>query len=188
MGKKLDLVWMVSREYGDLAGAGGVKDVAQQLAEVLAAEAEMRVRVVLPAYGFINPQKYGFTLLDEPRFPGQPLQFIVDMNYGAEEREEVCHVWWREEGQVRLYLIEAQRFHEKKHPYTNIDGRGHYDYFAMNVLLQKSVLELIIILGEKPDVIHCHDGHTALIPAFIHQCLGWRGYFRETGCLVTIHN
>ena len=179
---------MVSREYGDLAGAGGVKDVARQLAEALAAQAGMPVRVALPSYGFINPQEYGFTLLDEPRFPGHPLQFIVDMNYGAEEREERCRVWWRQTEQVDLYLIEADRFREKHGVYTYGDGRGHYDYFAMNVLLQKSALELMIILGEKPDVIHCHDGHTALIPALIHQCPGWRGYFRETGCLVTIHN
>ena len=181
-------IWMVSREYGDLAGAGGVKDVARQLAEVLATQAGRPVRVALPSYGFINPREYGFVLLEEPRFPGQPLQFIVDMNYGAEEREERCRVWWRREEQVDLYLIEADRFREKYGVYTYGDGRGHYDYFAMNVLLQKSALELMIILGEKPDVIHCHDGHTALIPALIHQCPGWRGYFRETGCLVTIHN
>jgi len=188
MREKFASVWMVSREYGDLAGAGGVKDVVLQLAEALANEAGLPLRVALPLYGFINPQEYGFALLDEPHFPGRPLEFIVDMNYGSEEREERCRVWWRHTGQIRLYLIEADRFREKGDVYTYGDGSGHYDYFAMNVLLQKSALELMIILGEKPDVIHCHDGHTALIPALIHQCPGWRGYFRETGCLVTIHN
>ncbi|MDR3089309.1 MAG: glycogen/starch synthase [Desulfobulbaceae bacterium] len=191
-------VWMVSREYGDLAGAGGVKDVARQLAESLATQAGLPLRVALPSYGFINPQEYGFALLDEPHYPGRPLEFIVDMNYGSEEREERCRVWWRQADHVLLYLIEADRFREKHGVYTYTErdvgpenpvyGRGHYDYFAMNVLLQKSALELMIILGEKPDVIHCHDGHTALIPALIHQCPGWRSYFRETGCLVTIHN
>ena len=189
MSEQLAPVWMVSREYGDLAGAGGVKDVARQLAEALAAQAKMPVRVVLPCYGFIKPEEHGFSLLDEPSFPGQPLQFIVDMNYAAEEREERCRVWWRQEERVRLYLIESQRFSDKDDVYTYLDrGEGHYDYFAMNVLLQKSAIELMIILGEKPGVIHCHDGHTALIPALIHQSPGWRGYFRETGCLVTIHN
>jgi len=198
MREKFTSVWMVSREYGDLAGAGGVKDVVLQLAEALATEAGLPLRVALPLYGFIDPEEYGFTLLEEPHFPGRPLEFIVDMNYGAEEREERCRVWWRHTGQIRLYLIEAARFREKHGVYTYTEhdvgvenpgyGRGHYDYFAMNVLLQKSALELMIILEEKPDVIHCHDGHTALIPALIHQCPGWRGYFRETGCLVTIHN
>ena len=189
MREQLAPVWMVSREYGDLAGAGGVKDVARQLAETLAAEAKMPVRVVLPLYGFIKPEEHRFSLLDEPRFPGQALRFTVDMNYAGEERQEHCRVWWRQEGHVRLYLIESQRFSEKEDVYTYLDrGEGHYDYFAMNVLIQKAAIELMIILGEKPGVIHCHDGHTALIPAMIHQCSGWRGYFRETGCLVTIHN
>ena len=67
-------------------------------------------------------------------------------------------------------------------------GAGHYDYFAMNLLLQKGALQLMIHLDEKPDIIHCHDGHTALIPAIINET-GWlKGYFRSCGLLTTIHN
>ena len=192
-------IWMVSREYGDLAGAGGVKDVARQLAETLAKWSGRNVRVVLPFYGFIHPHEFGFDLLEDPRDPGRPLEFVVDMNYGTQERAERCRVWTRKESRVTLYLVESERFREKNGVYTytekDVDtenrsmyGRGHYDYFAMNVLLQKSSLELMILLDEHPDVIHCHDGHTALMPALIHECQGWRSYFRHTGCLVTIHN
>jgi starch synthase len=46
----------------------------------------------------------------------------------------------------------------------------------------------MIVLGEKPEVIHCHDGHTAVLPALIRENAGYRNYFRETGCVVTIHN
>lgn len=65
---------------------------------------------------------------------------------------------------------------------------GHHDFFAMNLLLQKAALELMIVLGEKPDIIHCHDGHTAVLPAILRETPGYRNYFRETGCIVTIHN
>jgi starch synthase len=37
-------------------------------------------------------------------------------------------------------------------------------------------------------VIHCHDGHTAILSALIREYPGYRSYFRGTGCLVTIHN
>ena len=192
-------IWMVSREYGDLAGAGGVKDVARQLAETLAKWSGRSIRVVLPLYGFIHPHEFGFSLLEDPREPGRPLEFVVDMNYGTQERAERCRVWIRKERRVILYLVESDRFREKNGVYTytekDIDpenrsmyGLGHYDYFAMNVLLQKSSLELMILLDEHPDVIHCHDGHTAILPALIQECQGWRSYFRHTGCLVTIHN
>jgi starch synthase len=192
-------IWMLSREYGDLAGAGGVKDVVRQLAESLAGDGSRRVSVVIPMYGFVNPKDHNLTPLQDPLQSTQQLQFQVDMDYGLKERREECRVWGGSVGKVFLYLIEADRFLEKKSVYTYTEkdaveqewkqsGMGHYDYFAMNVLLQKSSLELMVILGEKPDVIHCHDGHTALVPALIHECQGWRGYFRDTGCLVTIHN
>ncbi len=196
---QLRTIWMISREYGDLAGAGGVKDVVPQLAESLAAVPDLAVRVVLPLYGFIRPGELGFEPLMDPLNSMRRLEFEVDMNYRMEERRERCRVWTAVLGGVTLYLVDADRFAEKDGVYTYSPresfreswkqaGMGHYDYFAMNVLLQKSSLELMVLLGEKPDVIHCHDGHTALVPAFIHECQGWRSFFRDTGCLVTVHN
>ena len=197
--KPIKNIWMISREYGDLAGAGGVKDVAQQLAEALARWSGRKVRMVLPMYGSIDPAKHGFTLLADPGQPEQALEFMIDLNYDMQERRELCRVWTKRQNRVDLYLIAADRFREKYGVYTYTEqdvkvasqhqrGLGHIDYFAMNVLLQKSSLELMVLLGERPDIIHCHDGHTALIPALITECQGWRSYFRETGCVVTIHN
>jgi len=196
---QLKNIWMVSREYGELAGAGGVKDVVCQLAEALAVIPGLAVRVVLPCYGFIRPSQNGFVPLMDPIDGTRELSFAVDMNYGLEERRERCRVWTATSGGVVLYLVEADRFVEKAGVYTYSDkdsgweswkksGMGHYDYFAMNLLLQKSSLELMMLLGETPDVIHCHDGHTALVPMLIRECQGWRSYFRRTGCLVTVHN
>lgn len=198
-GITLQNIWMMSREYGDLAGAGGIKDVVVQLAETLAASSAHSVRVVIPLYGFIDAEKQSFTPLLDPRQPDSHLEFEVDMNYGFEERREKCKAWSVVRNEVVIYLIESERFTEKSDVYTYTalessteewkkPGSGHYDYFAMNALLQKSGLELMVNLGEKPDVIHCHDGHTALVPALIHECQGWRSYFRETGCLVSVHN
>ncbi|NOX25261.1 MAG: glycogen synthase [Deltaproteobacteria bacterium] len=58
----------------------------------------------------------------------------------------------------------------------------------MNVLQQKAALALMIRLDERPDIIHCHDGHTALLPAMLREIEGYRHYFSRTGCVVTIHN
>ncbi len=52
-------IWMLSREYGNLAGAGGVKDVVCQLAETLARWTGRSLHVVLPLvwfYGCSNPR------------------------------------------------------------------------------------------------------------------------------------
>jgi starch synthase len=191
-------IWMLSREYGDLAGAGGVKDVCKQLAESCARRSGCDVRVVMPLYGFMNPRKLGFAPLQD-KLLSQPLRFEVDMNYVLEERREEIRVWAGQRSGVMIYLLDSERFREKTdvYTYTGEDeeaegwkqrGTGHHDYFAMNILLQKGALELMILLNERPDIIHCHDGHTAVVPAMINECAGLRSYFRETGCLVTVHN
>lgn len=191
-------IWMLSREYGDLAGAGGVKDVCKQLAESLACSADRDVRVVMPLYGFMNPRGAGFEPLQDSLLM-RPLRFEVDMDYVLQERREEVRVWagWR--SGVTIYLLESARFSDKTDVYTYTEqdeaveewkqrGKGHHDYFTMNILLQKGALELMILLNERPDIIHCHDGHTAVVPAIINECAGLRSYFRQTGCLVTVHN
>lgn len=190
---------MLTREYGELAGAGGVKDVAAQLSRALTRWPARKVSVVLPLYGFIEPESHGFSLLVDPHTPEEELEYQVDMNYVGEERREALRVWHGTVGRVNLYLLDSSRFQEKGDVYTYTgederntpwqkQGDGHFDYFAMNLLLQKGALHLMVLLQQKPDVIHCHDGHTAVLPAIIHENLWLRSYFRNTGCVVTIHN
>jgi len=183
-------IWMLTREYNPIAGAGGVKDVSRQLAEALARQ-KKSVTVMLPCYGFMDPEKLGFSK--------EPLFFEVDMNYTAEDRRELVTLWKRKHHGVTIYLVDADRYREKRSIYTytaedeasnpyQVQGSGHFDYFAMNVLLQKAALDLMIILNEKPDIIHCQDGHTAILPALLREGIGYRHYFRKTGAIVTIHN
>ena len=184
-------IWMLTREYDGVAGAGGVKDVSRQLAEALV-RLKKSVTVILPCYGFIDPKGLGFARLS--------LSFDVDMNYTAEDRRETVSLWKKTLHGVVIYLVDAERYREKQSIYTytaedearnpyQVRGSGHFDYFAMNVLLQKAALDLMIILGLKPDIIHCQDGHTAILPAMLREGNGaYRHYFSATAALVTIHN
>ncbi len=183
-------VYTLTREYRELAGVGGLKDVARELSEALARKGN-KVTVFLPCYGFIDPYEKGFKKTG--------LCFLVDMDYTRKERREQVSIWKKELQGVRIFLIEADRYTEKLGVYTYTKeeeekepwkkkGSGHFDYFAMNILLQKTALCTAIYLGEKPDIIHCHDGHTAVTPALAREIMGFRGYFRKTGFLITIHN
>lgn len=198
-------VWMVSREYEGIAGAGGVKDVCRQLAETLVSHGGCAVSVVLPRYGFVDAALLGFHLAEAGNRAGRigarryTHLFEVDMDYSGEERRETVAVWQGELNGVRLFLVEADRYASKRGVYTYTEedeqevlwqhrGRGHFDYFAMNVLLQKAALDLMMYLDERPDVIHCHDGHAAILPAMMKENSGYRPYFSRTGAVVTIHN
>jgi len=192
-------IWMISREYGDLAGAGGVKDVVRQLSEALARWSGRSLHVVLPLYGFMDAEELGFELLMDPSSCDHPLQLHIDMHQPDLEIWEDIRFFYKKSKKVHIYLVDALRYQQKSAVYTyTIDDEnrekwqkkstGHHDYFAMNVLLQKAAIELMIVLQIRPDVIHCHDGHTALLPAFLREMPGYRSYFRQTGCLVTVHN
>ncbi len=188
--KNIKKIWMISREYEGLAGAGGVKDVCRQLAETLV-QAGKTVSVVLPFYGFMTDHQPGFKKITS---------FLVDMPYvGVERREKVTIRARRQDRNLTIYLVEAERFREKKSIYTytaeeeadnpdHIQGSGHYDYFAMNVLLQKASIDLMLYRQQKVDIIHCHDGHTALLPAMVRENEGYRHFFNNIGLIVTIHN
>jgi starch synthase len=192
-------IWMLTREYGGLAGAGGVKDVAEQLSRALAAWSGRKVSVVLPLYGFMDPVRHGFSPLEDPQEQGKELVFEVDMNYADHERREMLTVWYAKAARVHIYLLDSPRFREKNavYTYTVADeaenpswqrGEGHFDYFAMNLLLQKGTIQLLVLLREYPDIIHSHDGHTAVLPAIIAETPWLKSYFRRTGFLVTVHN
>ena len=192
-------IWMVSREYGDIAGAGGVKDMVRQLSEQLAVWSGRSVHVVLPLYGFLDIESLSFSPVMDPLWPGKTLDLTIQMNEPGKTINERVRFYHARQNRVNLYLVDSQRFRNKLDVYTYTSaeerdawwqkqGSGHYDYFAMNLLLQKATLELCIALGEQVDLFHCHDGHTGLLPALIHDCPGYRSYFRTTGCLTTVHN
>jgi starch synthase len=200
--RRIKNVCFVTREYNGLAGAGGIKDVCRQLAEALTHNSHpktnpqtINVSVILPCYGFIDPQLLGFTNRGS---------FSVSMNYTDRDRLEKITIWGKttqgkDQGSVTIFLLDSTRFKEKMGIYSytpeeekinpfNRADQGHYDYFAMNVLLQKGALASLIYRNQRPDIIHCHDGHTALIPAMAREIDGFRHFFKRTGFLTTIHN
>lgn len=188
--KQIQNILILTREYDGLAGAGGIKDFSRQLAEALVRKG-CRVSVMMPLYGFI--EKKGLS------FKKRPLSFRVDMPYVGRQRLEKVTIREAEINGVRIFLVDAARFREKLGVYLytaedagkdphNQQGMAHYDYFAMNALLQKTAIAMLIRKGEKPDIIHCQDGHTAILPAMVREIGGFRHYFERTGCLVTIHN
>lgn len=188
--QRIQHIFMLTREYDGLAGAGGIKDFSRQLAEALVRRG-FRVSVLLPFYGFIEPGRFSFKKTASA--------FEVDMSYVGRFRRESVATWATELNGVNVYLADADRYREKLgvYAYTDEDcgdephnqsGMPHFDYFAMNVLLQKAAIAMIIRMGDKPEIIHCQDGHTAILPAMIREIGGYRHYFEKTGCVVTIHN
>ena len=180
---------MVSREYAGFAEAGGVKNVVKSLAEA-AAGYGFAVTVFLPRYG--SNTEVLDTCIGE-----------VNINVGDTAHSVRYFELFRKN--IRFIFIDSGIFTEKKDIYTycteELDyfreklhqpdlkkGDGYIDSHEMNVLFQKAVYYYGLQNHTAPQVLHCHDAHTALLPAFISGSRTDNLLFRHTRALITIHN
>jgi starch synthase len=184
-------VWMISRELNGVAGVGGVKDVTRQLLAAIARRG-MRATLVMPLYSRIDRRRH--------RIIDTGIELAIPVDYVLEKRSTRARIYQAEVGGVTVYFVDAQCYAQKEGIYTytldeasrankpELAGSGYFDYFEMNVTLQKAALELIQHLGVYPDAIHGQDAHTAFIPAMMRTIPRYRSYFAKTGVGITIHN
>lgn len=182
-------MWIVSREYAGFAEAGGVKNVVKSLAEA-AAGYGFQVTVFLPRYG--NNQHVLTNCL------GEVVLRVGDTLHTVQYLELI-------QDSIQFIFIDSLLFSEKKDIYTycaeEIDyfreklcrpdlkkGEGYVDSHEMNILFQKAVYCYGLQQYIAPNVLHCHDAHTALLPAFIFSHGIGKRLFRDTHALITIHN
>ncbi len=88
---------------------------------------------------------------------------------------------------VSAYLIDQPAFFDRDGIYGT--GEGEFsDNCERFVFFNRAVLEAIEPLGLKPDVIHCNDWQTGLIPLYLKSLYRDRPALRSTGSMFTIHN
>ncbi len=186
-------IWHISREYGGIAEAGGIKDVVAGLAKSLAAEG-IPTTVVLLLYGFLEIRD-----LEAQKIPITISLDLPAHNYSSISASEQIEVYESMQEGVRIFLLGSDRTRSKRsvYTYTELDelenpemkeGSGHWDSHHLNMILQRGALELAYRLRERPDVFHCHDGHSAVLPAMMREIPRYREYFKGTRALITIHN
>ena len=66
-------------------------------------------------------------------------------------------------------------------------GHGYCDEFERFLAVQIAVLDTLTRWDLQPDVLHCHDHHTALIPFMAQQCAAFKG-LSSTPSIITVHN
>jgi starch synthase len=82
-------------------------------------------------------------------------------------------------------------FFIEPHSSDNFFNRGHY-YGAVDdhmrfAFFSKAALEFLLKSGKRPDVIHCHDWQTGLVPVMLFEMYKWHGMWNQRVCY-TIHN
>ncbi len=180
--------WIVAREYAGLAEAGGVKSVVTSLAQGMKKSC-WDVTVFMPLYGCTAISEVDdFDIIDNASF-----EIIVD---GVPHRIVCTQGFFHG---IKVIFVVNTHFTSKMgvYTYTRLEeamnptlksGEGHIDANLISVLFQKSVIHYGVKMSMNPDVFHCQDAHTSLIPYLVNQDSRLKKTYKNTKFVVTIHN
>ncbi len=151
---------------------GGLADVVGALPRALAALGH-RVSVYVP--------RYRQTKLTNPETVVRSITVPFDDHY------RFCSVVTAgKEGGVEFYFVDYPPFFDRDALYGTSAG-DYPDNAERFALFSRAVLEASKILG-VPQVFHCHDWQSALIPVLLRTQYADDPAFRDIGTVFTIHN
>ncbi|MBI5760813.1 MAG: glycogen synthase [Planctomycetales bacterium] len=89
-----------------------------------------------------------------------------------------------------VLLIDQPEFFGRRQPYQDQrrDDQDYSDNCERFSFLCRAIVEVIRQMPEPPDVIHCHDWQTALVPVLIEHVVRPRGELLDTATVLAIHN
>ena len=87
----------------------------------------------------------------------------------------------------KIYFIDQPEFYCRDELYGTVLG-DYPDNDRRYIFFQRGVLETLKYLNIQPDIIHCHDWHTGLIPVYIKTLYAKDSLFQKTKTIFTIHN
>ncbi len=153
---------------------GGLGDVAGSLPKALEQEG-CEVKVFLPLYGGIKTLDHNLYRFDE----------ITNVAVAVGTEFHSFDVWkgTLPDSEVEVYFIDCPHYFHRPNPYTNdIDEDERFIFF------QIAILETLQRLKWAPDIMHCNDWQTSLLPVFLKTTYQWDKLFERTATLLSIHN
>ncbi|MBI3313004.1 MAG: glycogen synthase GlgA, partial [Candidatus Omnitrophica bacterium] len=165
----------VASEAVPFAKTGGLADVIGALPHEIRLLGH-ETSVFLPRYKSVNLEKWGFA----------PVIDRFEIPVGTEKESGRVFKATLASG-VDAYVIDHPEFFMRDGLYGTALG-DYPDNDRRFVFFQRAVLETLDQLNIKPDIIHCHDWQTGLIPVYLKTHYGDRPIFKKTKTVFTIHN
>lgn len=163
-------VLFVSSEAVPFIKTGGLADVAGSLPKYFDKEC-YDVRVMLPKYLCI-PEKWR-----------NQMKYVTHFYMDLAWRSQYVGVLEMEYAGVHYYFIDNEFYFAGPKPY----GYIHEDIEKF-AFFSKAALSAMPLLGFKPDIVHCHDWQTGLVPVYMKERFHDGEFFRDMKSIMTIHN
>ncbi|RZJ64388.1 MAG: glycogen synthase [Flavobacterium sp.] len=162
-------IYHISAECFPAAKVGGLADVVGALPKYLN-RLNHSAKVVIPGYDTKFAQNHEY----ETVFEGELKLGVFHFHY------QIAKEKTNELG-FELYQIRILQLFDRPEVYGYEDDTERFAAF------QIAFLDWITATGAIPDIVHCHDHHTGLIPFMMQHCYKY-GQLNRTPTLLTIHN
>jgi starch synthase len=162
-------ILLAASEAVPFVKSGGLADVAGSLAKAIRSRSQA-CRVVLPLYSDI-PQQLRAGMKEIARFR-------VELAW----RNQYCGVLQATYNGVKYYFLDNEYYFKRSGLYGFYDDGERFAFFS------RAVLEMLHHIDFEPEIIHCNDWQTALVPVFLDVFYRQSEKHRSIKTVFTIHN
>ncbi|MBR7010588.1 MAG: glycogen synthase [Oscillospiraceae bacterium] len=161
---------MIASEAAPFIKTGGLGDVLQALPAELSRIKGNQIAVFLPYYKKI---KYN---------PAIETELVTAFTVNLTWRQQYAGLfrWKGGSGNLQIYFLDNEFYFCRDGIYGFYDDGERFAYFAKAVLAAMARIEL------RPEILHCHDWQTGLVPIYLEA--EFRDRFPSTRTVFTIHN
>jgi len=163
-------VLFVASEVIPFMKTGGLADVVGSLPKYINKE-EFDVRVMMPKYMAISSEYR------------DRLQYKTHFYLNLAWRQQYVGVLETELDGVKFYFIDNEYYFAGPNPYGNI-----YEDIEKFAFFCKACLSSLPLIDFRPDIIHCHDWQTGLLPVYIKDTFMQNEFYHGIKTIMTIHN
>lgn len=160
----------VASEAMPFIATGGLADVAGSLPRAIRGR-QHACRVVLPLYSAIKTKLR------------QKMKFVTSFYVPLSWRNQYCGVFESNFNGVKYYFLDNEYYFKRE---GNI--YGFYDDAERFAFFSKAVLEMLEHIDFEPEVIHCNDWQTALVPVYLNLFYRNIDRYKQIKTVFTIHN
>ena len=164
-------ILFVASEGVPFIKTGGLADVVGSLPKELDKE-YYDVRVIMPKYSCMKQE-----MKDKMEYV---THFYMDFHW----RSEYVGVLQAEVDGIKFYFIDNEGFFTSDKPYTD-DPLFEITRFAF---FSKAALSALPTIDFRPDLIHCHDWQTGLVPVYLKERFAGGEFYQGIKSVMTIHN
>ncbi len=163
-------ILFVASECVPFAKTGGLADVVGSLPKYFDREA-YEVRVVVPNYQCIAPKWK------------EQMRFVTSFQMDMAWRSQYVGILELEYEGILYYFIDNEYY---------FAGNSLYGYIHEDVekfaFFSKAALSILPVVDFRPDVVHCHDWQTGLIPVYLKDSFQENEFYAGMKSVMTIHN